>query len=164
MALNFYLCLLSAFQKQKYSTSHLLQPARPEQAQLVGLSRKTTQKDNFSIVNMMQSQVFSMEGPEYCRFELFRMYNLDQCVCVKYSTAENRGTAIAGHHYTPTRGTAVFEKGSNLTHFDVSLHDDEGWEVCQLLFLSFALGILLLDVWRARRGRALARPRRVTRD
>ena len=137
MALHFYLCLLSVFQKQNYSTSHLLQQARPEQAQLVGLSRKTTQKDNFSIVNMMQTQVFSMKGPEYCCFELFRMYNLDQCVCVKYSTAEKRGTAIAGHHYTPTRGTAVFEKGSDLTHFDVALHDDGGLSTIVSVFCSW---------------------------
>jgi len=122
--------LSSAAHRQK--TSQAPQPPFAEDAQLDSNttveSRMTIRNDDISIVNMLQRQVFSLEGIEYYRFELFRMYNLDQIVRVKYSTADKRGTAVPGHHYLPVKGNVVFEKGANLTHFDVVLHDDDGWE------------------------------------
>ena len=118
---------------QRQKTSQAPQPPFAEDAQLDSNttveSRMTIRNDDISIVNMLQRQAFSLEGIEYYRFELFRMYNLDQIVRVKYSTADKRGTAVPGHHYLPVKGNVVFEKGANLTHFDVVLHDDDGWEV-----------------------------------
>ena len=80
-----------------------------------------------SVVSMLQQVIYCTEGTRP-RFFLFRLNGLQQQVRVHYSTVDGLGTAGAGRHYESTSGIAVFEKGQTMTHFDVQVCDDEGWE------------------------------------
>jgi hypothetical protein len=93
-----------------------------------------------SVVNMLQREIFVKEGVRrddeatedqnkgfYVRFKVFRVYDLDQPLSVKYKTCKGLGSAKPQKHFIPTTGTAYFEAGSALTYFDVEILNDELW-------------------------------------
>jgi len=83
-----------------------------------------------SIVCLIQRELYSIEG-QVPEFQLYRIFGLDQRLSVAYSTAKDRGRAVAGKHYVATEGVVTFEKGQNLASFNIEVVDDDGWEVRQ---------------------------------
>ena len=103
--------------------------------------KSTTRATSGSIVNMLQREIFISEGRQLndeqtvgqdkrfaARFKLFRVYDLDSPLSVKYKTCEGLGTAKPHRHFIPGAGIAHFEAGSALTHFQVEIPDDDSWE------------------------------------
>lgn len=52
----------------------------------------------------------------------------DVAMMHRWSTVKELGSAIEGKHYTKSEGIITFEKGSHMTHFSVTIGNDEKWE------------------------------------